>query len=93
MSDTPRLRRHDPSVIAEDVRRLLAEPLIGEAFDRYEQALVDELASRQHDGSDAFEDWERELCRTIRTIRRFRYGLNKVPQLDDLRNADFRAGT
>ena len=70
---------------------MLADPQIGSALDRYEQNLVDTLASAQHDGSPEFENWEREICRTLRTLRRFRYGLNKTPQLDDLRAAGFQS--
>lgn len=84
------LRRHDPSVEAEDARRVLADPAVTAAFERMEKACVDALALAQSDGSPEFQQQQDETVRTLRTIRRLRMGMGIKTQLDDLRAAGFK---
>lgn len=82
-------RRHDPDVVAADAARALADPVYQRSLEAAEEALVDSLAMAKDDGSARFDDWERETCRTLRTLRRIRSGVSLLPQLDELRANNF----
>ena len=51
--------------------------------------MVNALAGKAPATADEIEI-ERELCRTLRTIRRLQTGMGVTTQLDDLREAEFQ---
>ncbi len=87
---SPTLNRHSPEVVAEDTRRVLADPATVRAFAQMEAEIVDQIAVAPN-GTPEMEEMERELCRTLRTLRRLKGGMNVIPQMDDLRAAGFRS--
>lgn len=84
------LRRNDPSVIAADTRRILADPTVVRALDEMREELVRAIETTPCTGTP--EDTERhlEMGRMLRTLRRMRSGMNLRAQLDDLRAANFQ---
>lgn len=83
------LRRNSPGVIAEDTRRILQDPAVRREFEKMEREVVNALAGKAPATADEIEI-ERELCRTLRTIRRLQTGMGVTTQLDDLREAEFQ---
>lgn len=84
------LRRNSSEVHSEDLRRVLSDPAISDAFERMESTLVNALATQQHDGTAAFQESQDEAVRTLRTIRRLRMGMFATTQMQDLSDAGFK---
>lgn len=101
MSDTPRnnasvrtgpdLKRHDPSVVAEDNRRALADPVIQAQLDQMRETIVHQIETTPPDGTPESIEVELELCRTLRTLKRMRSGMVVISQIDELRAAGYRS--
>ena len=87
---SPHLRRNDPDVRANDVRRVLADPAVLREFDQMEREIIEQICVAPN-GRPEDDERERELCRTLRTIKRLRGGLSMTPQLDELRANEFQS--
>ncbi len=83
-------KRTDPGEIATQTERLLEDPAFVRAFDMVHGGLVDTLANLQHDGSTETDDYEREVCRSLRTLKRVKRCMTKAIQGQKLREADFK---
>ncbi len=85
--------RQSPDVQAEDARRLLDDPAFQRAFDAVKEGMVNEIINFKHDGSESSDNYERECCRTLRTLNGLRRALVLGVQGQQLRLADFQSHT
>ena len=84
-------REATPSQFAFDADRLLNDPAFIRVMELTEESILHLIVSSQHDGSAAFEAAEREMCRTLRTLRSLKRVLSKTLQGEQLRLADFKS--
>lgn len=85
--------RNSPGVQAHQADRLLNDPAFTRAFEQTEEAIVNLIAQTQSDGSAECEAAEREMCRTIRTLRGLKRVIMLTVQGHQLRLADFKPET
>ncbi len=88
----PHLRRNDPDVKANDALRIVSDPAVVREFEQMEREIIEQIVVAP-DGTDESIEMERELCRQLRTMRRLRTGLQLTPQLQTLREAEYRSVT
>jgi hypothetical protein len=86
----PASRRQSPEVKADEAERLFNDPAFKRGFDGTEKAIVELIATSKHDGSPEFEACEREMCRTLRTLRSLKRAILITIQGQKLRVADFK---
>ncbi len=84
-------RREEPDVQANEAQRLLDDPAFKRAFSVVKDAMVREIINFKHDGSDQADDYERECCRTLRTLNSLRRALALGVQGQELRLKDFQS--
>lgn len=84
--------RGSNEVQTADAERLLKDPAFQRGFDNLRNACVDMLENLQHDGSEATDACEREICRTLRTLSRLKRNISLGVQGHQLRLADFQPG-
>ena len=87
---TTRQREPEPSQFALDAGRLLDDPAFIRATETTEESIINLIVDGKHDGSPEFEAAEREMCRTLRTLRSLKRVLTKTLQGEKLRLADFK---
>lgn len=83
-------KREQPDQQAAEAQRLLDDPAFQRGFDAVRDGLINELEAIKHDGSSAIDDYERELCRTLRTLRSVKRAISLGVQGQKLRLAEFR---
>lgn len=79
-----------PSQEALDAKRLLDDPAFQKAMARMESGIVNLIVATPHDGSPESDAAEREMCRSLRTLKRLPIAMTKMLQGEQLRLADFR---
>lgn len=84
-------KSREPSQLSKEADRLLNDPVFQRAMDVTEEAVLNLICQGRHDGSAEFEAAEREMCRTLRTLRSLRRVLTRTLQGEQLRLADFRS--
>lgn len=84
-------KRQSKDVLANDAKRLLADPAYVRGFDLVRNGLIRSLEEFKHDGSKEADDWERETCRALRTLISTRRAMNAGVQGQTLREAGYRA--
>lgn len=84
----PRLRRHDPDVLANDAARFLADPVMAAQCEALETRLVDMIVSAA-DGTPDGDHKERHYVDQLRALRALRSGLQVKPQLQEMREQGF----
>lgn len=82
----PRLRRHDADVRANDAQRAQTDPAVMRQWDVMREEVIAQLEITPNGTPEDIEH-ERELCRTLRTIKRMRTGLALIPQRQKLKEA------
>ena len=88
--EQPKKQRGQKSQQAMDAERLFNDPAVQDAMSHMEQAIVNLIVETQSDGSPEAEDAEREMCRSLRTLKRLPRIMFRVLQGEKLRAADFR---
>ena len=83
-------RREAPDQKAAEAQRLLDDPAFQRGFDAVREGLINELEAIKHDGQPETDDYERELCRTLRTLRGVKRAISMGVQGQQLRLAEFR---
>lgn len=83
-------KRRSTEVEANEAKRLLADPAYVKGFNAVRNALILRIEEFQHDGSPEADAYERELCRTLRTLTRTKRAMALGIQGQELRDADFR---
>lgn len=83
-------RRDDADIIANDAHRLLDDPAFKRGFNLVRDGLIRELENMQHDGSEAMDDYEREVCRSLRNLMSVRRAIGACIQGQTLREAGFK---
>lgn len=83
-------KRESPDVKASEAQRLLDDPAFIRGFDAVREGCITELENIKHDGSEALEDYEREICRTLRTLNSVKRAIAMTVQGQKLRLADFK---
>lgn len=86
-------KRESPDVQANDAQRLLDDPAFQRGFDAVREGMVNEIVNLKHDGQPETDHYERELCRTLRTLNSLRRALVLGVQGQKLRLADFRSAS
>ena len=86
-----RSRRQDPNVQAEDAQRLLNDPAFIRGFAAVKDGLINEIVNLKHDGQPQTDDYERELCRTLRTLNSVRRAIAIGVQGQKLRLAEYQS--
>ena len=84
-------RRESGEVKANDAQRLLNDPAYVAGFNRVRDALIRELENLKHDGTSETDAYEREICRTLRTLNSTKRAMSLGIQGQELRNADFKS--
>ena len=83
-------QRQSRETIAAEADRLLNDPAFQRGYKAVREGIIGQLEAIQHDGSESMEDYERELCRSLRTLHRVRRAIAIGVQGQQLREADFR---
>ena len=83
--------RQAPEALADEAQRLLDDPAFIRGFDAVRDGIINELESIKHDGQAVTDDYERELCRTLRTLRSVKRAIALGVQGQKLRLAEFQS--
>ena len=83
-------KRESPEAYADEAKRLLDDPAFKRGNELVREGLVRELENFKHDGSPEHEDFEREICRSLRTLRSVRHAIAACVQGQTLREAGFK---
>ena len=83
-------RRQSPDVKADEAQRLLDDPAFVRGFEAVREGMVNEIINLKHDGQPETDDYERELCRTLRTLNSLKRAISLGVQGHKLRLAEFR---
>ena len=86
----PSLRRKDFDVLAEDARRLLADPAVQRVLENMETNLINAIINAPTSTPEDVEN-ERELVRQLRTTRGLKMQLFSTTQMQDLQDSDFKS--
>lgn len=78
------------NIEADEAARFLRDPAFVRGFDAVQSAIIHELAMLKHDGQDTTDAFERELCRSLRTLHCLRRAITLGVQKQKLRSVDFR---
>lgn len=62
-------KRQNIDTQALEIERLWDDPAFQRVFSMTEKGLIDAIMNNKHDGSVEFENYERELCRQLRTMK------------------------
>lgn len=84
-------KRLSPDVQAEEAQRLLDDPAFVRGFSAVHEGLINEISNLKHDGQPATDDYERELCRTLRTLGSVKRAIALGVQGQRLRLAEYRS--
>lgn len=84
-------RRESPDQKAAEAQRLMDDPAFIRGFDAVKEGLVNELSNLQHDGSPEVDAFEREVCRSLRTLQSLKRAISLGVQGQALRLAEFRS--
>ena len=79
-----------PQTEANEAQRLLNDPAYTRGFNNVRDFLIRELETLKHDGSPEMDNYEREICRTLRTLTSTKRAMTVGIQGQDLRAAGFR---
>jgi len=82
-------KRQSPDVQAEEAERLLNDPAFIRGFEAVHEGLINEIRNLKHDGQEVTDNYERELCRTLRTLGSVKRAIALGVQGQKLRLADF----
>jgi hypothetical protein len=83
-------KRESPEFVANDAKRLLDDPAFKRGVELVREGLIRELEQLKHDGSPEHEDFEREVCRSLRSLKSVRHAITACVQGQTLREAGFR---
>jgi hypothetical protein len=83
--------RQATDVQANEAQRLLNDPAYIRGFDMVRDGLIRSLEQFKHGGSKEDDDWEREVCRSLRTLISTRRAMSAGVQGQQLREAGYRA--
>ena len=83
-------KRESSEVVANDAKRLLDDPAYVRGVELVREGLVRELEQMKHDGSPELEDFEREVCRSLRSLKSVRHAITACVQGQTLREAGFK---
>lgn len=83
-------RRQAPDVQADEAQRLLNDPAFIRGFEAVREGIINEIDNLKHDGQEATDNYERELCRTLRTLKSVKRAIAIGVQGQKLRLAEFQ---
>lgn len=84
-------KRQSKEVLANEAKRLLTDPAYVRGFELVRDGLIRSLEEFKHDGSAEADNWEREVCRTLRTLISTKRAMSAGVQGQTLREAGYRA--
>lgn len=82
--------RQSPDVAAADAKRLLDDPAFKRGVERVRNGLLRELEDLKHDGQPETDAFEREVCRSLRTLHALVRAVSTGVQMNVLRTGGFR---
>ena len=83
-------KREAPEAIAGEAQRLLDDPAFIRGFEAVREGVIAEIENIKHDGQTETENYELELCRTLRNLRAVKRAIALGVQGQKLRLADFK---
>ena len=83
-------KRESPEAVASEAQRLLDDPAFQRGTELVREGLVRELENIKADGSPEQEDFEREICRSLRNLKSLRHAIAACVQGQTLREAGFK---
>ncbi len=83
-------KRDSPEFAANDAKRLLDDPAFKRGIELVREGIVRELEQSKADGSPEQEDFERECCRSLRSLKSIRLAIAACVQGQTLREAGFK---
>lgn len=84
-------KRESPELQAGEAQRLLDDPAFIRGFDAVREGCIHELEGIKHDGTEMLDDYEREICRTLRTLKSVKRAIALGIQGQKLRLAEFKS--
>ena len=84
-------KRESTEVQASEAQRLLNDPAYVRGFNNVREGIIYQLEHMKHDGSADMDDYERELCRVLRTLTSTKRAMSLGIQNQPLREHNFRA--
>lgn len=85
-------KRKTPDIQSSEAERLLNDPAFVRGMDAAENGIVSLICDTKHDGSPQCDAAEREMCRSLRTLRGLKRIIAVSVQGQKLRLADFQSG-
>lgn len=76
---------------AAEAERLMNDPALKRGFQAVQDGLVNQLLNAKSDGSEEYDAWEREICRSLRTLTGVKRALSISIQGKQLREAGFQS--
>ncbi len=86
----PGTARQSPDVQASEAQRLLEDPAFRRAFSAVHEGMVNAILNFKHDGSKEADNFERECCRSLRTLQSLKRALAMGAQGQKLRLAEYK---
>jgi len=83
-------RRRAPDVEADEARRILDDPAFIRGHDRLRNELIRRIEEFKSGGTGEDEEYQLELCRSLRTLKSLRQMIGATIQGQTLREAGFR---
>ena len=84
-------KRQSNDVQADEAQRLLNDPAFIRGYEAVKEGVINEITNIKHDGQASTDDYERELCRTLRTLNSVRRAIAIGVQGQQLRLAEFQS--
>lgn len=84
-------RRQDKDILAEEAKRILDDPAFQRGFNAVRDGLISAIENSKSDGGQEQENYERELCRSLRTLNTIKRNISLGIQGQTLRLANYQA--
>lgn len=84
-------RRQDKDIQAEEAKRILDDPAFIRGYTSVRDGLINAIENHKSDGSTDSDQYERELCRSLRTLGALKRSIALGVQGQALRLANFQS--
>jgi hypothetical protein len=84
-------RREQPDIKAEEAQRILDDPAFKRGFEAVRNGYIKAIEEGLADGKPEYDMWEREICRSLRTLYAVKRNISLAIQGQTLRLAEFQS--